>query len=125
VTARQFVTRLVEVKNGKVVIESKDEYKARMTAIDPKLARSPDEADATVLCLFAAILRHGFKPGEVKALPAPHENFWNQKMFAFTQGQQGLLDRVRPAEKKRSELLPNFSSGLEDAVPYKSRREEY
>lgn len=125
VTARQFVTRLVTVKNGKRILETKDEYKARMTAIDPKLARSPDEADATVLCLFAAILRHGFRPGERKPLPSRAEDFWNQKIWVFTQGQQGLLDRAKPVEQRRPELLPNFSSGIEDSVPYKSRREEY
>lgn len=60
----QLTTRLlVKQKNsvvGKKILEPKPDYKKRMGALRPDLAHSPDEADATVLCLQSAILALGF-----------------------------------------------------------------
>jgi len=58
--SRQVVTTAA----GKRLLEKKDEYKKRMGAISSLFGRSPDEADAAMLCLQSAILHHGFHPGQ-------------------------------------------------------------
>lgn len=57
--------RFIE-KSGKKTLEPKTDYKRRMAAISTLLGRSPDEADAAMLCLQSAILHHGFFPGQEK-----------------------------------------------------------
>jgi len=69
-TLYQLTSRLIEWKNGKEVLESKQAYRKRIAAIDPKLAHSPDEADGGALTIKAAIIRFGFTPGLTRALPA-------------------------------------------------------
>lgn len=67
----QFITRLVQ-QNSKTLkkeLESKKEYKARMSAVMPSLAHSPDEADSCTLALQAAILTFGFHPGQTREIP--------------------------------------------------------
>lgn len=59
---QQLVTRRV-IQNEKTLkneIQSKRDYKSEMNAINPSMAHSPDEADAAVLCLQAAMMTAGF-----------------------------------------------------------------
>lgn len=72
VTLKQLSARLLIKKpDGKQVLEKKSDYKDRMLAIDASLAHSPDEADAAILALHAAILSHGFFPGYKRAMIDP------------------------------------------------------
>ena len=65
ITIYQLTTRQVHYKNGKASLEQKKDYKNRMGAIMPSLARSPDEADAAALCLQVAIINYGFHAGQM------------------------------------------------------------
>lgn len=119
-TVFQFVNRMTKTdKHGKLVLETKDEYKARMNAIDPKMAHSPDEADASVLTLHSAILRYGFHQGqrhEVRAMdPRAMEKmlvYEAMRRERLGLGPGGFDERKR--ETARAAIVPNFSGALED-----------
>jgi hypothetical protein len=64
VSIAQITSRLVEVKNGKQILETKQAFKTRMGAVSPGLAHSPDEADAAALALQVAMIKYGFRPGQ-------------------------------------------------------------
>lgn len=83
-TMTQLTSRRVELKNGKMVIETKSEFKKRMGAIMPSLAHSPDEADSAALTLQSAIHNFGFHVGQKQNVPAM-ESPQNQKMWAWNQ----------------------------------------
>lgn len=81
-TIGQLTSRLIEVKAGKQVLETKSQFKQRMGAISPSFAHSPDEADAAALALQAAILKFGFTPGQKRDLKHS-ETFEMEKFYAF------------------------------------------
>lgn len=123
-TGKQMIHRLVHTKNGKLVLESKEEYKNRMSIIDPLLATSPDEADAAILCAHAAMLRAGLKPGMIEDLPRIDgtRDFMNQfVMYKNMQVEKERADReaAEALRSNRPKLVPSFSSSLEGiaAVP--------
>lgn len=60
----QLHSRQIITKNGKEELESKVEYRRRMNARSSSLARSPDEADAAMLCLQSAMIHYGFRLGQ-------------------------------------------------------------
>lgn len=72
-TYNQLHTRQVIEKNGKRFLESKSEYKKRMTLISDLLGRSPDEADAAMLCIQSAIINHGFHVGQRRSMEGQSE----------------------------------------------------
>lgn len=116
ITIQQMTNRLVELKGGKVILESKDKYKARMAAISPKHAHSPDEADTCVLVLQAAIIALGFVPGQVKQLPnLDLSQRWGQKMFAYVQ-ENMRLEAENTRGNNRPLLVPNFSQTIEESL---------
>ena len=118
-TLRQFSNRHVVIKNGKSVLETKSEYKIRMTAIDPKLAHSPDEADAAVLALHSAILVHGFYPGQMRSNP-PGSNAAeiSQKMREILSMRQTArrIEGEGMVAYSRPKLVPNFKAGIEAGI---------
>ena len=62
----QLHNRLIIEKGGKKDLERKQDYKNRMSITSSALGRSPDEADAAMLCLQSAIIHHGFYPGQTR-----------------------------------------------------------
>lgn len=112
-TIGQLTSRLVGLKGTKLILESKSEYKSRMAAINPRLAHSPDEADATILCLHAAILRFGFFPGQERPISVSvGDRDVQEKIMRWTSER-----KIEEADvKKRVRLVANFSSSLEDKV---------
>lgn len=86
VTISQLSSRLIKVKNGKQILEKKNEYKARMSAINPGLAHSPDEADSCALALQVAMINYGFKPGQQFSVPK-EDSFELEKMYAYMTAQ--------------------------------------
>lgn len=90
VSVMQLTTRLIIMneKTKKQVLESKNAYKTRMSAIAPSLAHSPDEADAAALCLQAAMIMFGFSPGQRRELR--RSTLEEEKFLAF------LRDRTVP-----------------------------
>jgi hypothetical protein len=103
----QFTLRLIEEKGGKYTLESKKSFKTRMGAIQPNLARSPDEADALALCLQAAILKFGFTPGMEWAsrLPKGQEN--DEKLKALI-GEKQAQEQIQA--RRANPPVANFRS---------------
>lgn len=122
-TVAQFTSRLLIMKNGKMSLESKPEYKHRMVAINPKLAKSPDEADSAVLALHSAIINYGFRPGQTRDSGRSQvADFFEEKMRAF---QNEKLERLPDMfntipVNRRPKLVPNFSASLEDSIRKRS-----
>lgn len=114
ITIQQLVNRLTVLKNGKLIIEPKSEYIARMSAINPRLAHSPDESDALMLCTQAAMLRYGLIPGMRWGMPASinDSSFMQQKELAYLASLKGQ----QVADVRRPPLVANFGSPLEDVI---------
>lgn len=100
----QMGTRLVQVKNGKTTLETKKEYKTRMRAVLPSLARSPDEADAIALCLQSAILNYGFIAGGKANIVPEFTNEYDKRMFLHHT--QLKMEQQKPAY----EPIVNFAT---------------
>jgi hypothetical protein len=122
ITIQQLVNRKVDIRNGKLIIETKKEFKARMQAAYPSLARSPDEADSAILALHAAILRYGFSPGQ-RLREEPVLDHWSQKMRALMMQQDVPNHPASWDQEKRLVMVPeaNFSAGVEDLAPIRIR----
>lgn len=114
-TAEQLVNRKVLLKGGhespKLMLESKADYKARMAAINPKLAKSPDESDAMMLAMQVAIWRLGFAPGQRRVMTPT--TIIAQKEAAYV-SRGGAITATTIISKPP--LVANFSTTLEDAV---------
>ncbi len=82
--AEQLTTRLIVKKGSKRELESKADFKTRMSAVSPRLAHSPDEADSAALCLQAAIINYGFSPGQKRDVVS-HNSFADDKYSAYKQ----------------------------------------
>lgn len=114
ITLAQLTTRLVKTKNGKPILESKTEYRARMMATHAKWG-SPDEADAAALCLQVAILKYGFVQGAV--IPREKVDYWVERVqmtreaIAVQEGAQGV---TRPP-------VATFRGSLESAGSLKRK----
>ena len=88
-------------------LESKQEYKQRMSAIG--FSHSPDEADAAALIIQLVKKRLGIQPGDV----------WNHKPGPQDQyGYEKLQVHLAEKEKKYKTLQPDFSGGLEVYVKH-------
>ncbi len=120
IAAHQLCTRLVVIqKNGRPVLELKKDYKKRMGAIMPSMAHSPDEADATALCLQAAIKALGFSLGQRKDIQGGGSNdkFYAWKR-ALLMSQHDHLEGVQP-EPQAGGPSSSFGSPVETVARYK------
>jgi hypothetical protein len=108
---RQLTSRLVEVKGTKRTLESKVEYRKRMGAILPSLAKSPDEADSAALALQAAKLRYGFVPGQKREIKEA-DSFESEKYFVHLQTLQ-TAEAVQENHADSGMPSSDFSTGLE------------
>lgn len=121
ITVQQITSRmLIKKPGGKLVLEAKEDFKTRMTAINPKIARSPDEADTAMLCLQAAILRYGFSRGQIWEGPRFVDHYTPQfaaKAIAYRREQHAELMAQFEAQATKPALVADFSAGLEEFVP--------
>lgn len=111
----QLVTRQIQLKNGKQVLESKQSFKTRMGAVMPSLARSPDEADGVALCLQAAILKHGFRPGQRLDMISRYETSTDEKIEAFN-AQRPVIGTVLGSRGRPTVPNATFTGGLEKSA---------
>lgn len=107
-TIHQLTSRRVELKHGKMVLESKDEYKKRMGAIMPSMAHSPDRADSAALVLQSAIMNFGFHTGQKKEMPKI-DGVHNEKMWAYNQ--ERLMNQIQ-TPKAEVRVKMDFSGSL-------------
>jgi hypothetical protein len=117
-TIAQLTNRILHDKNGKQILESKKEFKARMNAINPRMAHSPDEADACILALHAAILKFGFFPGQKREVRFETDGV-SQKLWALQQErdlERKGVGNLGPASLSRAApLVADFSGDLADS----------
>lgn len=109
VTVFQLTSRKVLLKNGRQELEKKRDYKNRLGAIMPSLARSPDEADAASLALLSAVMHFGFTPGQVRAIYNEENTFQHMKQWTF--------DKMVKLEENHSRSSPpvaTFDTSVED-----------
>lgn len=102
---------IVNEKTGKPTLESKDDYRRRMGAINPSLARSPDEMDAAALVLQCAILKFGFSLGQRNNSFQPTTSA-DAKMVAHLMGQRDAKVRTNVPRVPHA----TFTSGMEGLV---------
>lgn len=112
---QQLTTRLEKIEGQKKVLESKKEYKTRMSAINPAWAHSPDSADAAALCLQSAMIHFGFAPGQKRAIVNPVRKFAHDKFY-----QAGVnMKAQKEAEKESYGPEANFLGNAGDTkIPY-------
>jgi len=97
---------------GKLTLESKADFKARMNASNPGMAHSPDEADSAALCLQAAIIKYGFTPGMKRKVRAEGgDGFEMRKYEAYILGKK-LEEETH--EGTGGAPVADFSARLED-----------
>lgn len=99
--------QVVTSHTGKKVLEKKEAYKKRMGAISNLFGRSPDEADAAMLCLQSAILHFGFHAGQKMEVV----RFNNDQDRSYYQVMQKLKEENA---RKTTVNVPkaNYSKGL-------------
>lgn len=112
-TINQLVNRQIERKGDRVFLESKKDYKRRMSAIGNP--HSPDEADARALCIQVVKQRLGIYPGLKWKTPEREQaqGYFN-KIYAMAREMQKPVSNVKPALPKIS-----FSKGLEHYAKFK------
>lgn len=113
-TIEQMTNRLIftDDTTNKTTLETKEEFKTRMGAIKPSLAVSPDEADALMLLIQATVMRFGFTPGQIRALPAPQERpLWLEKAIVYGLEQEQLEQKAQ--QTKQPALKANFAAPIE------------
>lgn len=88
--------RFIE-KNGKKTLESKVDYKRRMTTVSSVLGRSPDEADAAMLTLQSAILHYGFFPGQQKEIVRYADEQSRKFAIALANYKEQMEKQVNPS----------------------------
>lgn len=116
-TRVQLVNRLMTLKNDKLFLETKEDYKRRMGAISPGMSRSPDESDAMMLCVQAAIMRYGWHPGQRRALPDPgvsRAHLEKERAFAAEMYQRKEQEERSATTSSRPILRPDFAATLEE-----------
>ena len=111
IALRQLTTRLIITKNGKRTLESKYDYKQRMTAVDKTLAHSPDEADCAALVVQAAIQCFGFSEGQRKDIQRIVDPV-NEKYYVHQQMMQ--QENKKPAVS--APPIADCSGSLEDYI---------
>lgn len=114
-TVAQLSSRLLVNKStgsNEQVLESKRAFKSRMNAINPKLSHSPDEADAAVLALHAAMIKFGFHVGQQRQVAGMSDEA-TQKMLAY-HAEQRVNTLTGREEYKRAPLLANFQEDISE-----------
>lgn len=106
----QLHNRQIIDKNGKKELERKDAYKKRMASMKSSLGKSPDEADAAMLCLQSAVLHYGFFPGQEKERTQYDSEDSRQFAIALKQYQE------QHQSKRPFILKGNYSNGIESLV---------
>lgn len=107
---QQLHSRLIIDKGGKKLLEKKDEYKKRMAVINSNMGRSPDEADAAMLCLQSAVLHHGFFPGQTKETKV----YANEMSMKFDIAKEQYMETLRA--KNVYNVRPTYKKGIESIL---------
>lgn len=109
-TVMQLSERQVQrMPGGKIVLESKADYKKRIGAKNPGMAHSPDHADAAALTVQSAIQNFGFSFGRREAVPQVPD--FNQLKYITYQAERQEV--VEASARKVFVPKPSFRGNLE------------
>lgn len=128
-TAQELIARktVVDERTRKVRLETKKEYKTRMMAVNPKLAHSPDKADAAALVVPVAVINYGFVLNQHKQIMKPNDPFdvqYQQFLLKQQQSDSSIKDVLNPTKRLEAafagkglvdnslEALVRFRSGI-------------
>ena len=106
--------QVVYTKGGQPALESKADYKKRISAKYPGQGHSPDQADSAALCLQSAIMNFGFKIGQRREVPQAHD-FKHEKWLEYRAEQQRLQEATQ-VQKQTFVPQANFKKGLEEMI---------
>lgn len=107
----QFTSRqMTQNTQGRYIVEPKADYKSRMGAVSPTLARSPDEADTVALVLQAAIMKYGFSIGEKKEIEVVKEDVYAEKIKAY---KIDAMKQQLSSQAKPRVFSSGYTTGLE------------
>lgn len=107
----QLYSRLLIRKNGKNVLEPKADYKKRMSAISGLYSKSPDEADAAMLCLQSAILHHGFSLHQRMATVSFKDRF-DESYYKAVEQKRLEAEAAKYSQTVRAAFRPGYSKPL-------------
>lgn len=118
-TIMQLSERKVErMPGGKIVLESKADYKRRIGGKYPGQAHSPDHADAAALAVQAAIINFGFSIGQRRALPTVQD--FNALKYITYQAEKEQEKQVQQIQRNTFTPRATFKSGLESMIRKKA-----
>lgn len=109
--------QVIYTKGGQPALESKADYKKRMSAKNPGQGHSPDQADAAALALQSAIINFGFTLGKRKELPRATD-FKHEKWLEYRADIQ-RQEQKTIQQKKIYIPQATFKVGLEAAIKKK------
>jgi hypothetical protein len=112
-TMSQFCNRKVIKKANQMSLESKKDYTDRMSAVNPQLAMSPNEADSAVLAVLAVMHRIGLSYGELRPIDNKVVRM-QEKYNAFVNNKKAMDEKT--AVRGRESLTATFTTGLEDLI---------
>lgn len=113
-TIYQLENRKVELVKNSLILETKGDYKTRMTTADPGRNHSPDEADSMIIALMTAIHRLGFKVGQHVDMNdfVLGNDTWAIKMRAMRAAEKSMEAVDRGGFKGLPVLAPEFKEGF-------------
>lgn len=112
-TIMQLSERKVErMPGGKIVLESKADYKRRIGGKYPGQGHSPDHADSAALAVQAAITNFGFSIGKTRALPQV-QDFNSLKYIAY-HAEREQEQRIEQVQRKLFVPRPTFKAPIEN-----------
>ena len=105
----QLHSRLVIIKNGKETLESKIDYKRRMSIISSVMGGSPDHCDAAMLAIQSAMIHFGFNLGQ-KAEVTTYDNDLQRQLAIAIESQRATGEVVKQGYSPRSNYMGNLNS---------------
>lgn len=111
-TIMQLSERQIErMPGGKMVLESKADYKKRIGAKHPGMAHSPDHADAAALCLQSAIHNFGFSIGARREIPQVSD--FNQMKWIAHNAERKAVEDAAVVRRRSFVPSPKFTGKIE------------
>lgn len=120
-TILQLTTRKTIKENDKTRLETKEEYAARMRAINPKFNFSPDEADTLMLCICLARIRFGWYVGQKRVItkvPDEYKAITEKYIAQQHEEQKAIAQAPMVRNNPRPNILNSgYKLGIESLIP--------
>lgn len=103
--------QIQKMPGGKLVLESKADYKKRIGAKHPGMAHSPDHADSAALAVQAAISCFGFQIGGKREMPVVND--FNQLKYIVYREEERRAIENNTNIRKRYTPKASFTANIE------------